>query len=188
MVIDRKVVLTGLMNWTASAARKFRGSQPDKLGGGRRRLYCPLAKSARGLDAVRPARSLVPQPRCGRAQIGIAAEMKPDHDNRLEARGDVSGPGECSRERLRAPEVVGQVNNPVLETIRRLWWRAFDRVCYSIVLIRCGSSTAFMDRNRRHPPTLNARPITSGWPRLFPMTGETIEPTKCRAGQNRAAR
>jgi hypothetical protein len=28
------------------------------------------------------------------------------------------------------------MENPSLEAVRRLWWRAFDRVCYWMVLIR----------------------------------------------------
>ena len=62
--------------------------------------------------------------------------MKPEQDDRLEARGVFSQPRECSAESLRRPEIVGEVANPVLEAIRRLSWRAFDRVCYWIVLIR----------------------------------------------------
>jgi len=33
-------------------------------------------------------------------------------------------------EKLRPPEIVGQVDNLVLEAVRRLWWRMFERVCY----------------------------------------------------------
>jgi hypothetical protein len=42
----------------------------------------------------------------------------------------------CFPERLQPPEIVGGVANPVLETMRRLLWRAFDHLCYCIVLIR----------------------------------------------------
>jgi hypothetical protein len=35
-----------------------------------------------------------------------------------------------------------QVNNPMLETVRRLWWRTFDRLCYCVVLFRL----AILDR------------------------------------------
>ena len=62
--------------------------------------------------------------------------MKPEQDDRLGARGVLSQPRECYPERLQPPEIVGEVANRVLETVRRLWWRTFDRVCYWIVLIR----------------------------------------------------
>jgi hypothetical protein len=61
--------------------------------------------------------------------------MKPD-DDRLEAGGDLREPGEFYLERLQPPQIVGQLANPVLEAVRRLWSRAFDRVCGFIVLIR----------------------------------------------------
>jgi hypothetical protein len=62
--------------------------------------------------------------------------MKPDQDDRLGERGFLEQPKECSVHGLQPPEIVGQVENPVLEAIRCLWWRAFDRVCYWIVLAR----------------------------------------------------
>jgi hypothetical protein len=62
--------------------------------------------------------------------------MKPEQDNGLEAGGDLSKPGEFSLEELRPPEIVGQTDNPVLERMRRLCWRVFDRVCGFFVLIR----------------------------------------------------
>jgi hypothetical protein len=54
--------------------------------------------------------------------------MKPEQDNRLEPGGNLSKPGEFSLKELQPPEIVGQMDNPVLERIRRLWWRVFDRV------------------------------------------------------------
>ena len=62
--------------------------------------------------------------------------MKGEQHDRLEAGGDLSEPRECSPERLQPPEIVGEVKNPVLEAIRRLWWRAFDRVCGWFLFIR----------------------------------------------------
>jgi hypothetical protein len=46
---------------------------------------------------------------------------------RLEARADLVKPEEFSLKSLQPTEIVGQVDNPVLEAIRRLWWRGFDR-------------------------------------------------------------
>lgn len=45
-------------------------------------------------------------------------------------------PIEFSAESLRPPEIVGEIENPMLETMRRLWWRAFDHVCGRVALIR----------------------------------------------------
>lgn len=55
--------------------------------------------------------------------------MKPEKDDRLEAGGDLSKPGESCLGKLPPPEIVGQIDKPVLERMRRLWWRVFDRVC-----------------------------------------------------------
>jgi hypothetical protein len=53
--------------------------------------------------------------------------MKQDYE-RLEAGGALSQPTQRYLEGLRPPEIVRQVENPALEAIRRLWWRALDRV------------------------------------------------------------
>ena len=101
---------------------------------GRRRLYGPLAASPHGLGALHPARRLVPQPRDGRAQVGSTAAMKPEQDRQHPQSRD--WPPEHPLEKLPPPEVVGQVDNAVLETVRHLWWRAFDRVCGCFALMR----------------------------------------------------
>jgi hypothetical protein len=62
--------------------------------------------------------------------------MKPEQYDRLDARGVLSQTPQRYLETLRPPEIVGEVANPVLEGVRRFWWRAFDRVCNCIVLIR----------------------------------------------------
>jgi hypothetical protein len=62
--------------------------------------------------------------------------MKSEQDNQPGARGVFSQPGECSLQRLQAPEIVGQMDNPVLEAVRRFSWRAFDRVCDCVVVMR----------------------------------------------------
>ena len=53
--------------------------------------------------------------------------MKLDGDDQIDADSDLGKPIECALERLQTPEIVGEVDNPVLEAIRRLWWRGFDR-------------------------------------------------------------
>jgi hypothetical protein len=60
--------------------------------------------------------------------------MKPDRNDRLEGDGDLSRRVEASVERLQRPEIVGEVRNPLLETVSRSWWRAFDRICGFFVL------------------------------------------------------
>ena len=62
--------------------------------------------------------------------------MKPEQYDRLDAGGVLSQPTQRYLERLQPPEIVGEVDNPAIETVRRLWWRAFDRVCDCIMLIR----------------------------------------------------
>jgi hypothetical protein len=62
--------------------------------------------------------------------------MKQGQDDRLEARGVLDSPREFSFDGVRRPEIVGEVTNPVLEAIRRLWWRALDCVCAFFVLLR----------------------------------------------------
>jgi hypothetical protein len=90
----------------------------------------------------------MPHARSGPAQIRIAAEMKPEQDDRLRRGRD--WPPERPLEKLPPPEIVGEVANPFFETMRRLWWRAFDRVCCCSVLIRL----SIYDRIwRPEPPT-----------------------------------
>jgi hypothetical protein len=62
--------------------------------------------------------------------------MKLEQHERIGERDFLDQSKECSVHGLQPPEIVGQLENPVLEAIRRLWWRAFDRLCYWIVLIR----------------------------------------------------
>jgi hypothetical protein len=68
-------------------------------------------------------------------QIGITTAMKPEKE-KLAAGGFLDQPRECSLGGLQQPEIVGQVRNPWLEAVRRLWWRAFDSVCYCMVFFR----------------------------------------------------
>jgi hypothetical protein len=58
--------------------------------------------------------------------------MKPEQDDFLETGRDLSEASDFSLKELQRPEIVGQVENPVLEAIRRLWWRGFDRVCGAV--------------------------------------------------------
>lgn len=76
------------------------------------------------------------QARRGRLQFGITDEMRTEQRDRFGARGALNQPRECTAIRLRPPEIVGEVTNPALETMRRLSWRAIDRACYWVVLMR----------------------------------------------------
>jgi hypothetical protein len=66
----------------------------------------------------------------------MIATMKPDRHDWFRVGGALSQPRDYSAESLRPPEIVGQVENPVLETMRCLWWQAFDRICGCVMLIR----------------------------------------------------
>jgi hypothetical protein len=102
--------------------------------------------------------------------------MKPDQDEWLGAGGVLSGPRECSAESPPPPEIVGEVTNPVLETVRRLWWRAFDRVCYCNAAMRLW---VFDWIHRPEPATaadLQRETDHERLVRAFPVAGETIDP------------
>jgi hypothetical protein len=124
----------------------------------------------------------VPQTRRGRFQTGIVAEMKPEQDDRL---GDVSQPTQHSLERLQPPEIIGQVENPALETVRRFWWRALDRVCCCFVLIRLSIHDRIFGPEPPTPADLKRDAHHERLVRAFPVASETIEPTKYPYRQNR---
>jgi hypothetical protein len=111
--------------------------------------------------------------------------MKTEQDDRLERRGVLSQPTQRYLDGLQPPEIVGQVENPTLGAIRRLWWRAFDRLCYCIVLKRLSIHDRIFGPV---PPTaadLKREADHERLVRAFPMAGKTIEPTNGSAGQNR---
>jgi hypothetical protein len=62
--------------------------------------------------------------------------MKPDRRDWFGVEGALSQPRECPAESLRPPEIVGEIENSVLEMFRGLWWRAFDRVSGCLVSFR----------------------------------------------------
>ena len=111
--------------------------------------------------------------------------MKPDQDNRLEAGGNLGSPREFSVERLQPPEIVGQVDNPVLEAVRRSWWRGLDRVCGFFVLIRLSIFDRIYGPEPLTPADLQREADQERLVRAFPAAGEAIEPTECHAGLNR---
>ena len=74
--------------------------------------------------------------------------MKLEQDDRLEA-GCVLG-----HNRFQPPEIVGEVSNPALETVRHLWWRALDRVCGFFVLVRLSIHDRICGPEAPTPPDL----------------------------------
>jgi hypothetical protein len=113
--------------------------------------------------------------------------MKPEQDDRLEAGGDLSTAREFSVERLPPPEIVGQVDNPVLETMRRLWWRAVDRVCYCIVLIRLWIFDRIYGPEPPPAADLEREADHERLVRALPAAGKAIGPRNVMPGQNREA-
>jgi hypothetical protein len=111
--------------------------------------------------------------------------MKPEQDDRLEAGGDLGSPREFSLEKLQPPEIVGQVDNPVLEAVRRLSWRAIDRVCGFFVLMRLWIFDRLHGPEPPTPADLQREADHERLVRGVPMTGETIEPREDPAGLNR---
>jgi hypothetical protein len=111
-----------------------------------------------------------------------AAEMKPDRDDWLQGAGDLSELGEFSLEKLQSPEIIGQVDNPVLETLRRLSWRNFDRVSGFFVLMRLSIHDRIHGPEPPTPADLTREADHERLVSVFSAAGEVIEPTKCRAG------
>jgi hypothetical protein len=113
--------------------------------------------------------------------------MKPEQDHHLEARSVLGSAREFPLQKLQQPKIVGQVDNPMLETVRRLWWRGFDHVCGFLVLIRL----SIFDRiYGTKPPSLADIQREADQLRLvraFPAVSEPINPAKYHAGQNRDA-
>ena len=101
--------------------------------------------------------------------------MKPAKDDRLDARGFFSQPRECSAEGLRPPEIVGEVTNPALEAIRRFWWRAFDRVCDCIVLVRLSMHDWIYGPEPPTPADLEREADSERLVTALPVAGEAIE-------------
>ena len=58
--------------------------------------------------------------------------MKPEECNRF----GWMGQRDSRLERLEAPEIVGEVENPLLEAVRRFWWRTLDRICSCFMSFR----------------------------------------------------
>jgi hypothetical protein len=170
-------------------AKKIRTPNSEDLNlvacGGRRRLFGSLAKSSGCFRGLRKARGLVPQPRSDRTQIGVTAEMKPELDERLGTGGVLSEPTQPYLEGLQPPEIVGQGDNPVLEALRRLWWRAFDRVCYCVVLIRLSIHDRVYGPEPPTPADLKRDADHERLVSAFPAVREPTEPTKRHAGVNR---
>jgi hypothetical protein len=128
---------------------------------------------------------LVPKAGIGAPEIGIVAKMKPEQEDRLDARGVHSQPSECSPEWPRPPEIVGEIENPLLETVRRLWWRAFDRMCGCFWSLRLSLFDRIHGPEPATPADVQREADHERLVRAFPMAGEQIKPGKCHTRQNR---
>jgi hypothetical protein len=111
--------------------------------------------------------------------------MKPEQYDRIDARGALSQTTQRYLEGLLPPEIVGEVENPVLEAIRRLWWLGFDGVCYCTVPIRLSIYDRICGPEPATPADLQRKTDHERLVRVFPVAGEAIVPTKYAAGQNR---
>jgi hypothetical protein len=111
--------------------------------------------------------------------------MKPEQHNRLGNRGFLDQPPECSPEGLQQTEIVGQVENSSLEAIRRLGWRALDRVCDLLMVIRLLIHGRIYGPEPPTPADLKREADHERLVRVFPVVGETIEPVKSMPGRNR---
>ena len=76
---------------------------------------------------------------------------------------------------LQPLEIVGEVANSVFETIRRHWWRAFDRLCGCFVFARL----FILDRLFGPEPATPADPQREAdheqLVKAFPAVGDAIE-------------
>ena len=109
--------------------------------------------------------------------------MKPEQYDQLDARGALSQQTQRYLEGLQSPEIVGQVDNPALETARRLWWRSLDRVCYCITLIRLSIHDRIYGPEPPTPADLKREAYHERLARAFPVAGEAIELTKYHTGK-----
>jgi hypothetical protein len=71
---------------------------------------------------------------------------------------------------------VAEVANPVLEAMRRLSWRALDRLCYCIVLIRRSIHDRIFGPEPPRPVDLKRDTDHERLIRAFPLSSEAIEP------------
>ena len=87
-------------------------------------------------------------------------------------------PRECFAKLLKPPEIVGEIENPVLEMVRRLWWRAFDRVSGCLVSFRLWLFDRIHGPEPPTPADLQRETNHERLVKAFTVAGETIEPTK----------
>jgi hypothetical protein len=111
--------------------------------------------------------------------------MKLEQEDGLGAGGFLDPPRRCSFGGLQRPEIVGQMENPSLEAVRRLWWRAFDRVCYWMLFIRLSTYDRIFGPELPTPADLKREADHERLVRVFPVAGETVEPIKLMPGRNR---
>src|SRR6516225_6996513 len=155
MIVDRKVVLTGSVNWTASAPRT---SEDINLVAAEAiaAAYTVCWQNRHAVSVpFHPARRLVPQARD--SPLGIAAQMKPGQDDRLNAERRSQPPRRIPSWAATPPEISGR------STTRCSKRCAVSGGGHSIVsaIASCSfgwrSLTVSADQNRPRLPTYNAR-------------------------------
>jgi hypothetical protein len=148
MVIDGMVThgFDELDGWRSVQLGK---SQPDCVTDHRGSICRALAPTPCVVVAVYPTRRLVPQARDGRLQIGVTDTMKPEQLNWF---GWVEQLRECFAEPLKPPEIVGEIDNRLLEGMRRLLWRPVDGLCGWFM----SSRMSFFDRIHGLEPLTSA--------------------------------
>jgi hypothetical protein len=101
--------------------------------------------------------------------------LKPvEQCDRLDVRGVLSQPTHRYLEGLQPPEIVGQIDNRMLEAIRRLWWLVFDRLCYCVVLIRLSIFERLWGPDALTPVDLEREADHERLVRAFPAAGDTL--------------
>jgi hypothetical protein len=104
--------------------------------------------------------------------------MKPEQYDRPDAAGVLSQPTQRYLEGRQPPEIVGEVANPVLETVRRFWWRAFDRVCNFFVLIRLSIHDWIYGPEPPTPADFRREADHERLVRAFPAVGDEVNRQK----------
>jgi hypothetical protein len=87
-----------------------------------------------------------------------------------------------SAEQVGPPEILGEMDNPVLERARRLWCREFDRVCGCFVSFRLWLFDCIHGPEPITPADLQREADHERLIEPFPVADEAIEPKKSQAG------
>jgi hypothetical protein len=95
--------------------------------------------------------------------------MKPDQNGWFGMGGALTQPKSCRAENLETLRSSVKWRTRCSKQCVALWWRAFDRICGCVMLIRLSIQDRIYGLSRPHPPTWNARPIKRRLVRAFPV-------------------